>query len=42
MKAGDAGPDLAATFDGIDKAQVAWKKLTDDLARNRLDVGQMT
>lgn len=41
MKAGDAGPDLAATFDGIDKAQVAWKKLTDDLARNQLDVGKL-
>ncbi len=39
VEAGGPGPDFAATYDGMSKQKVAWRKLSGDFARNALDVG---
>ena len=41
LKAGADGPDLSAKYDGMDKAPIAWRKLSGDAARNALDVGAL-
>ncbi len=41
MKGGANGLDLAAKYDGMDKAPVAWHKLVGDQGRNALDVGAL-